>query len=523
MESATASGTEARSSSSDGVPGAGERIEIRRPADGSVIRSVDVAQPDRVAEVAAGVRDAQPAWEALGFAGRRRWMESLRDWMLANAEEIADVMQEETGKVRADAALEVPHVCGMINYYLKEGPRFLADETPPSHLLLLKVKRLKVAYRPYQLVGIISPWNFPLILSLGDAIPALIAGSSVVIKPSELAPLCLMEVVRAWKEEIGAPEVLEVVNGTGETGGALVDHSDFVQFTGSPRTGKVVMKRAADTLTPVSLELGGKDPMIVLRDADLERAANAAAFGGLLNSGQICLSIERVYVEEPVYDEFVRRLTDKVQRLRQGADGRSYTAEIGAMTSPAQVDIVEDHVEDARDKGAAILAGGRRREGPGDWYEPTVIAGADHSMKVMRDETFGPVVPVMKVSDAEEAVRLANDTRYGLGASVFAGDVERGEQVARRIEAGACNVNDVLIHYSALELPMGGWKTSGIGYRHGAAGIRKYCRTESLTVPRMPTGKSELIWFPYSGRKRRLINRLYRLFNARGLRDRLGL
>jgi acyl-CoA reductase-like NAD-dependent aldehyde dehydrogenase len=283
------------------------------------------------------------------------------------------------------------------------------------------------------------------------------------------------------------------------------------------------MKRAADTLTPVSLELGGKDPMIVLRDADVDRAVNAAAFGGLLNSGQICLSIERVYVEEPIYDEFVAKLTERVGKLRQGADGRSYSAEIGAMTSPAQVGIVEDHVEDARRKGARVLTGGRRKDGPGDWYEPTVIADVDHSMKVMTDETFGPVVPVMKVSDADDAVRLANDTRYGLGAAVFAGDTRRGEEIARRIEAGSCNVNDVLIHYSTVELPMGGWKSSGIGYRHGAYGIRKFCRTESLTIPRLPTAKSEPLWFPYTPRKRRMINRLYRLFNARGLRNRLGL
>ena len=337
----------------------------------------------------------------------------------------------------------------------------------------------------------ISPWNFPLILSLDDAIPALVAGCAVVIKPSEFTPLTMMELVRAWKEEIGAPDVLDVVNGTGETGGALVDEVDFVQFTGSERTGKVVMKRAADTLTPVSLELGGKDPMIVSRDADIERAVNATAIGGLLNTGQICISIERVYVEEPIYDEFVSKLRAKVETLRQGADGDSYAAEVGAMTSPAQVEIVADHVEDAAPQGARILTGGKRKEGPGDWYEPTVIADADHSMKVMREETFGPVIPVMKVARRRGGARMANDTTYGLGASVFAGDVEEGERIARRIEAGHCNVNDVLTNYSVLGLPMGGWKHSGIGYRHGAEGIRKFCRTESMTIPRLPTAKSE--------------------------------
>jgi acyl-CoA reductase-like NAD-dependent aldehyde dehydrogenase len=307
----------------------------------------------------------------------------------------------------------------------------------------------------------------------------------------------------------------------GETGGALIDECDYMQFTGSEKTGRIVMKRAADTLTPVSLELGGKDPMIVTRDADVERAVNATAWGGLLNTGQICISIERVYVEEPIYDEFVDKLKEKVETLRQGADGDTYTAEVGAMTSPAQVEIVSDQVEDARAAGARILTGGKRKDGPGDWYEPTVIADVDHSMKVMREETFGPVIPVMKVRDVEQAIELANDTTYGLGSSVFAGDADEGERIARRIEAGHCNVNDVLINYNILGLPMGGWKNSGIGVRHGAQGIRRFCHTEAVTIPRMPTAKSEPVWFPYSARKRGVVRRIYRFLNARGLRNRL--
>jgi betaine-aldehyde dehydrogenase len=327
--------------------------------------------------------------------------------------------------------------------------------------------------------------------------------------------------VRGWREDLGAPDVLRVVNGMGETGGALVDEVDYIQFTGSERTGKMVMKRAAETLTPVSLELGGKDPMIVTRDADVERAVNATAWGGLANTGQICISIERVYVEEPIYDEFVHKLQAKVQTLRQGADGDSYTAEVGAMTSPAQVEIISEQVEEARAAGARILTGGRRKEGAGDWYEPTLIADVDHSMKVMREETFGPVIPVMKVRDVEEAIELANDTEYGLGSSVFAGDAEDGERIARRIEAGHCNVNDVLVNYNVLGLPMGGWKNSGIGSRHGTQGIRRFCHTEALTIPRLPQAKNEPMWFPYNARKRGMIRRLFRFLNARGLRNRL--
>jgi acyl-CoA reductase-like NAD-dependent aldehyde dehydrogenase len=510
--------------SGDGAAaGAADTFDVRNPADGSVVRTLPIDGPERVREVVARLRAAQPEWEAMGIAGRSRWLGRLRDWLIANGENVADVMQAETGKVRADAALECPYLADLINFYAQRGPAYLADERPTPHLPMFRVRRLTITYRPYPVVGIISPWNFPLMLSLGDAIPALTAGAAVVIKPSEFTPLSLIEVVQAWKDEVGGPDVLDVVNGSGETGSTLVDEVDFVQFTGSERTGRAVMKRAADTLTPVSLELGGKDPMIVLADADLERATNAAAWGALANAGQICMSIERVYVEEPIYDEFVSKLTVKVSALRQGTDDRSYSSDIGAMATPAQAKIVADHVEDARAAGARILTGGKPKDGPGDWYEPTVIADVDHSMKTMTDETFGPVIPVMKVRDADEAVRLANDTRYGLSASVFSGDRERAEAIGRRIECGAVNINDVLSNYQQLPLPMGGWKSSGIGFRHGAYGIRKFVRSEAITQPRVRPLASELQWFPYSNRKRSIVRAAYRLFNARGLRARLGL
>jgi acyl-CoA reductase-like NAD-dependent aldehyde dehydrogenase len=522
MESAAGTQSAPRAAGT-GAAAESATIEVHRPANGSLIRSIPADPPERVAEVVGRVRANQAEWEAIGFAGRRRWLERLRDWMIDNEPRLADVMQEETGKVRAEAEAEAPLISVAINYYSQHGEKFLADETPTPNILPLRVKRLRIAYRPYPVVGVITPWNFPLLLALDDAVGALFAGCAVVIKPSEFTPFSIMEAVRGWKEDIGGPDVLDVVNGFGETGGTLIDQVDFVQFTGSDRTGKIVMKRAAETLTPVSLELGGKDPLIVLRDADLERAVNATAVGGLLNSGQACTSIERVYVEEPVYDEFVTGLAEQVRGLRQGQDGRSHGAEIGAMATPAQVDIVSAHVEDARQKGARILTGGKRKEGPGQWYEPTVIADVNHSMKVMTEETFGPVVPVMKVRDADEAVRLANDTRYGLSASVFAGTSDEGASIARRIDAGAVNVNDVLTNYFALGLPMGGWKESGIGFRHGSYGIKKFVQPHSIVVPRVKQGKRDPLWFPYTGTRRKLVNRFNRLINARGLRNRLGL
>ncbi len=501
-------------------PANGETFDVHNPADGSVVHSIPVHDPAHVHAVAERLRAAQPEWERMGHDARYGWLGRWRDWMLANREALADLMQSETGKVRQDAMLEVPGIADAINYYGRTSKRFLADERVSAHSPLMRVKELKVVYRPYPLVGVISPWNFPLLLAAGDAIPALAAGCAVLIKPSEFTPLSLLELVRGWREEVGGPDILDVVTGLGECGSAVVDEADMVHFTGSVATGKKVMAQAAETLTPVSLELGGKDPMIVLDDADPQRAANGAAWGGLANSGQICLSVERVYATEPVYDEFLDRLLKRVNDLRQGRDDPHYSHDLGAMVSPKQMDIVEDHIRDAVDKGARVLTGGRRREGPGDYFEPTVLVDVDHSMKIMRDETFGPVIPVMKVPDEDEAVRLANDSRYGLAASVF-GEKHHAEAVARRIESGAANVNDVLVNYLAYSVPMAGWKESGIGARWGPEGIRKYCRSESLVISKLARSKSEPMWFPYSARKSKLMQRASGFLNARGAGNRL--
>ncbi|HEY2478778.1 MAG TPA: aldehyde dehydrogenase family protein [Solirubrobacterales bacterium] len=523
MESGTVE-TKTEAKGSNGAPPAAvepETLEVLNPATGATIASLPVDRPEAVAATVARVRAAQPDWEAMGIEGRYHWLGKLRDWILDNQDRVLDTMQRETGKVRADASNEPAYLTDTINFYGTQAAKFIGEESVRAHSPLIAAKKLRVQYRPHPVVGIISPWNFPLILSLGDAIPALMAGAAVVIKPSEFTPLGIAEIAEAWKREIGAPDVFDVVQGIGETGGALVDNVDFIQFTGSDRTGRKVMARAAETLTPVSLELGGKDPMIVLADADLDRAANAAAWGGMFNSGQVCISVERIYVEEPAYDEFVAKLTAEVGRIRQGADDARNPKDVGAMTSPNQTAIVEAQVDDALANGARALTGGKRVAGPGDYFEPTVLVDVDHSMKVMRDETFGPVVGVMKVGDSEEALRLANDTRYGLSGSVF-GERANAERVARRVECGAVNVNDVLINYFASDVPMGGWKESGIGYRHGAQGIRKFCRTESLVITRF-AGKREPTWYPYTRGKRGLIARMSQFINARDWKRRLGL
>jgi acyl-CoA reductase-like NAD-dependent aldehyde dehydrogenase len=339
-----------------------------------------------------------------------------------------------------------------------------------------------------------------------------------VLKPSEVTPLTSLLLADAIRK-CGLPEnAIQVAIGGADTAQALIDGVDFVMFTGSTATGRKVMSRAAGTLTPVALELGGKDPMIVLADADIERAANAATYYSMQNGGQTCVSVERVYVEAPIYDRFVDAVTERVKALRQGRPNGPASVEVGAVTFAPQLDIISRHVEQAREAGARVTTGGQVREGEGRFYEPTVLADVDHSMTAMTDETFGPTVPIMKVADAEEALRLANDSPYGLGASVWTKDLARGEQIARRIQSGYACVNDANINYLAYELPMGGWKESGLGVRHGAAGIRKYTRQQAILVTRLAM-KRDLHFFPYSARTTKLLGRATKLLYGRGKRD----
>src|SRR4051812_33887138 len=382
-----------------------------------------------------------------------------------------------------------------LGFWAKHAGKYLDDERVRSSSVMLKGKKLILRYRPLGLIGVIGPWNYPLTNSFGDCIPALAAGNAVILKPSEITPLTSLLMAEMLKE-CGMPaDVFAVATGRGATGAALIDQVDMIMFTGSTATGKKVAAKAAETLTPVSLELGGKDPLIVLRDADLERAANSAVFYSMQNGGQTCISVERVFVEEPVYDEFVATVTEKAKAIRQGVPTGPGSVDVGAITFPKQMEIIEDHVNDAVAHGAKAVVGGHRGHGPGDFFEPTVLVDVTPDMKCMREETFGPTMPIVKVKDAEEAIRLANDSPYGLAASVYSKDVARGEKVARRIEAGAVCVNEAMTNSLALELPMGGWKESGLGARHGANGIRKYTRQQALLVSRLYM-KRELQWFP---------------------------
>jgi acyl-CoA reductase-like NAD-dependent aldehyde dehydrogenase len=497
-----------------------DTIPVENPATGELITTIPIQGADELAEMAAAAREAQPQWEAIGFDGRARIMRRAQKWFFDNADRVLDQVVAETGKTYEDAQLsDFGYTVSALGFWAKEAGRYLADERVPSwNNPVAAGKKLVIRYVPIGLVGVIGPWNFPIVNSFGDCIPAMMAGNTVILKPSEVTPLSALLMAEMMRE-CGLPEgVFQVATGDGGTGAALIAQVDCVMFTGSSRTGQAVMKAAAEALIPCYLELGGKDPMIVCADANVERAANAAAYWSMNNAGQVCISVERCYVEAPIYDEFVAKVTETVRGLRQGEPTAVGTVDIGAVIFPPQMDIVEEHVRDAVAKGAKVVTGGHGRSEHGRYYEPTVLVDVDHSMKCMTEETFGPTLPIMRIDNAEEGVRLANDSDYGLQASVWTGDIDRGEALARRVQAGVVCVNDAQVNYTALNLPMGGWKSSGIGTRHGSAGIRKYTKVQSLLVTRRAL-KREPFMFPYKKRQTMLLRSFLKLLYGRGRRD----
>lgn len=492
----------------------GRVITVEDPARGGTIATVPVLDGPAVAALAARGRAAQPAWSSAGFSARAHVFGEARRWLIRNSDRMIETISSETGKTYEDAQIEVSIAAQSFAFWAKAAPKYLADERVSAISPLTLGKKVRVRYEPVGLVGVIGPWNYPLVNAFCDCVPALMAGNAVLLKPSEITPLTALLVQTMLKESGMPADVFAVATGDGETGAAVVDVCDYVMFTGSTRTGRAVMERAAQTLTPVSLELGGKDPMIVCADANLDRAANAAAYYGLLNSGQVCISVERVYVDRSVHDEFVGKLVENVRALRQGVAGGPGTVEVGALTFAPQIELVDAHVQDAVAQGATVEIGGHRGPGPGRFYEPTVLTGVTHEMRCMREETFGPTIPVMAVDGDDEAVRMANDSEYGLQASVWTRDVARGRRLARRVEAGAVVVNDALTNYAAMGAPMGGWKSSGVGSRHGAHGIRKYCKTQTIMSQRIAPKKDPNM-FPYTPKRTRLLGKVVKFAYGR--------
>jgi succinate-semialdehyde dehydrogenase/glutarate-semialdehyde dehydrogenase len=488
----------------DAGAGARRRLGLANPATLETVGTIEVQTAADVAAAVERAHKAQPAWAELGVSERARYLERAIRVLLARQEDFVDVICSETGKPRLEAtATEILTACDALQFYAKRAKRILADRSVPVHLL--KTKKLKLSYRPLGVVGIITPWNFPFILSLNPSAQALVAGNAVVLKPSEATPFS-GRLVEQLFHEAGLPEgVFQLVQGDGETGAALVESAiDKLSFTGSVRTGRRIAEACGRRLIPCTLELGGKDPMIVCADADLVRASRGAVYGAFANAGQVCTSTERVYVVSEVAEEFTRRVLEETSRLRQGAAGEF---DVGSIATPQQLAVIEEHVADAVEKGARVLAGGRRNPSlPGLFWEPTVLDGVTHEMRIMREETFGPVLPIMRVADEGEALRLANDTRYGLNASVFTRDKRHGVELAKAIDSGCVVVNDCMLTYGVPESPFGGVKESGIGRVNGELGLRSYCNVQSILIDRMGS-RGEPLWYPYSARKLATIKR----------------
>ena len=472
-------------------------IISRNPATGESLGEVPDCTAVEIRDAVERARARQPAWAALSVEERAHQVARFRDLVVRRAPELCELIAREGGKTRAEAlAMEVMIIADLATYFIKRAPKILAPE--PISLHLLKNRSSYIHYVPRGVVGILSPWNFPFGIPVGETVMALIAGNAVVLKPSEMTPLIALKAKELYDASGLAPELFQVVTGRGQAGAALVEAGiDMCIFTGSTATGKKVAAACGERLIPCTLELGGKAPAIVCADADLERTARALVWGAFANQGQVCVSVERVYAVDSVHDELVDRVLGHTRELRLG-DPSSDGVDVGAMTWDKQVEIVEDRLRTAVADGARVRAGGKR-SGRGLQFEPTVVTECKQDMAIMRQEIFGPVLPIMRVSDEEEALRLANDSHLGLAAYVFTDDKQKGRRLAERLEAGTVMVNDCLLTYGAPETPWGGCKQSGIGITHSDRGLRELCQARHVNYDRLAL-RRELWWYPYSDR-----------------------
>ncbi|MDJ0795396.1 MAG: aldehyde dehydrogenase family protein [Calothrix sp. MO_167.B12] len=454
-------------------------IEVRNPRTGKYDYVIIPPPQKLLAQLCSRLRRAQKGWQQLGIKGR---VAALQDWkkaIVASQDKLTEALVADTGRL-STSKLEVDSFLSTIDRWCQLAPKLMQDTAKETEIPFIQVQQTVV---PYSLVGVISPWNFPLLLSTIDAIPALLAGCAVVVKPSEVAPRFMAPLLTALSSVPQLRDVFTFIEGAGETGVNLIDKVDAICFTGSVATGRKVAEMAAKRFIPAYLELGGKDPAIVLESADLELATSAILWGAVVNTGQSCLSIERIYVADSIFEKFYHQLVTKAHQLKL-AHPQLEDGEIGPIIAEKQAAIIANHLQDAVEKGAIIHCGGKVEElGGGYWCRPTVLTEVNHNMLVMQEETFGPVMPVMAFSKVEEAVKLANDSIYGLSAAVFASTEFEALEVARQLDAGAISINDAALTAIMHEGEKNAFKYSGLGgSRMGAAALARFMRKKAFLV-----------------------------------------
>lgn len=460
-----------------------EKLPFINPATGNQFGEVTMSTPEEVKQAVDEMRASFPVWSGKSVKERARILKEFQQLIIDQRNEISSVVSQDTGKNRQDSLIELFVSVDMLAQNRANAARWLKRRRVSSGLYFMK--RCYVEHRPYGVVAVISPWNYPLLISLTPMFAALLAGNTVVLKTSEISPAVGVMIEKLFKSLPELAPFVRVVHGDGRVGAALTNSKpDYIFVTGSTITGKKIMQTAAENLIPVTLELGSKDAAIVLEDADIDAAARWITWGSHFNAGQTCVAVERVYVVESKYDEFVQAAVKRTKEILSG-----YTLEtdspysMGPITDPRQMDIIDDHIKDAVEKGARVLCGGKEQ---GAFYKPMVMVDVNHSMKLMREETFGPIMPIMKVRDEEEAIRLANDSAFGLFASVYSRDLARAKRVADRINASSIIINDSIAQFAIPTLPFGGVKDSGIGTSHGREGLLAFTRPHSYAIGGTP-------------------------------------
>jgi succinate-semialdehyde dehydrogenase/glutarate-semialdehyde dehydrogenase len=499
-----------------------EMLVSTNPATGEKLGELACATAEDVHQAVRRARAAQWAWQALPVRQRLKVLKEFQRKLVEKRTEIAELISREAGKPTVEALnTEVLVVLDAAEFCIRSAHNFLREEPVPHGNLAMKLKRGKLVREPYGVIGIIAPWNYPFSTPAIETLGALAMGNAVVLKPSEFTPLVALEFQKLMYAAGLNPDLLQVLIGGGPVGGALLEADiDKVIFTGSVATGKRIAEAAAKRLLPVVLELGSKDPMIVLEDADLEATSSGAVWGAMMNCGQTCLSIERCYVQRSVYERFLELCKQKIERLRIG-EGVGSEVEVGPLIHERQLSTVEDHVNDAVARGARLLTGGKRLPelGP-NFYAPTLLADVQQDMRIMQEETFGPALPVAPFDTEGDAVRLANDTEFGLAASVWTSNRKRGEAIASRIKAGTVMINDAITGYGISEAPHGGFKQSGIGRTHGELGLAEMVQVKYVDVdllPRMP----KVWWYGYGKKFEGQMSGFVEMLFGRGWRARI--